>query len=103
MTESRDALKDLVGRLRPHEGLGMAVGERDVAADGLLEFARAAVDAPTQLLLGERGEPAFDEVDPRGPRRREVQMHPRMAGEPAMDGRGLVRAGIVENAVHVER
>src|SRR5262245_26879566 len=97
MTKARDAFEDLVGGLRPHERLGIAVGELDVPADGHLELAGAAVDAPTQLLLGERGEPAFHEVDPRGPRRSEMQVDARVARQPAMDRRSLVRTGVVEN------
>ena len=63
MTEASHAFEDLVSGLRPHEGLGMAIRELDVATDGRLEFTGAAVHAPAQLLLGQRGEPALDEVD----------------------------------------
>src|SRR5262245_51075928 len=102
MTEPSDALKDLVSGLGPHKRLGMPVGAFDISADGHLEFAGAEMNTATQLLLGQRGEPAFDEVDPRGARRREVQMEARMADQPAMDRRGLVCAGVVENQVDVE-
>src|SRR5262249_49345809 len=102
MTEPGDAFKDLVGSLRPHERLGVSVGHLDVPPDGQLEFAGATVNAAAQLLLGQGGEPTFDQVDPRAARGREVQVEARMAGEPAMDRRGLVRAGVVENQVDIE-
>ena len=53
-------------------------------------------------LVGEPGEPALDEVEPRAVGRGEVQMEPRTLGEPAADERGLVRAVVVQNQVDVE-
>jgi hypothetical protein len=75
------------------------VGDGDVAVDRLLQLSRTAVDASAELLFRERREPAFHEVDPRGAGRGEVQMEAWMAGEPAMDRRRLVRAGIIEDQV----
>src|SRR5262245_34350246 len=80
----------------------MAVGEVDVPPDGQLQLAGAAVNAAAQLLLRQRGEPAFDQVDPRETRRREVQVKAGVAGQPAMDRGGLVGAGVVENQMHLE-
>jgi hypothetical protein len=57
MTEARDAVEDLIGCFGPDERLRMLVREVDVAADGHLELASAAVHAPPELFLGERGEP----------------------------------------------
>src|SRR5262249_48933083 len=103
MTEASHAIEDLVGRLRPHEGLGVAVCDVDVLTDGGLELASAAMDTPAELLLRQRREPALDEVGPREAGGREMQMKARVTGQPAMNGRRLVRAGIVENQVHGER
>src|SRR3989475_3678411 len=97
MTKARDAVEDFVRGLGPDKGLRRGVGDGDIAADCVLQLSRAAVDASTELLFGERREPAFHEVDPRGAGRGEVQMEARMAGQPAMDRRRLVRAGIVED------
>src|SRR6266545_5847151 len=63
MTEPSHAFEHFVGRLRPHERLGLSVGDFDVPADGRLQFARAAVDAVPQLFLGQGAEPALDEID----------------------------------------
>jgi hypothetical protein len=35
------------------------IGHLHVATDGVLEFARAAVHTTPELLLGQRGKPAF--------------------------------------------
>lgn len=66
MTKSCDARQDLVSGLGSHERPWTFVGEVNIAADGDLKFAGTAVDAPTQLLLGEPREPAFHQIDPRG-------------------------------------
>jgi hypothetical protein len=73
MTEACDAVEDLIGRLGPDEGLGVAVGELDVAADRGFELPRTATQTTAELLLGQRREPALDEVNPRRAGRREVR------------------------------
>ncbi len=103
MTKSSDAREDFVGRLGPDEGPRSFVRDLDVPRDGCLQLARAPMHAAAQLLVGERGEPALDEVDPRGTRRGEVHVVARMAHEPAVDERRLVGPVVVENHVHVER
>src|SRR5437899_9191630 len=96
MTKARDAVEDFVRGLGPDKGLRRGVGDGDIAADCVLQLSRAAVDASTELLFGERREPAFHEVDPRGAGRGEVQMEARMTSKPAMERRRIVRAGILE-------
>src|SRR6266581_9639310 len=103
MTEPSDALENLVGSFRPHERLGVSVGDLDVPTDGRLQLPRAAMHTPAQLLLGQRREPALDEIDPRGAGRREMQVEARMARQPAMDRWRLVRARVVEDQVYLER
>ncbi len=55
----------MIGGLRPYEGLGVIVGDVDVAEDGLLEVACATEDTASELFFGEGGEPPLDEVEPR--------------------------------------
>jgi len=50
----------------------MTVIEFEVVADGVLQFAGAAMDAAAQLFFGEACEPAFHQVQPRGAGRGEV-------------------------------
>src|SRR6185369_2269367 len=82
--------------------LRILVGDLHVAPDGSLEIRRAAVSAASNLFLGQLCEPALDHVDPRRARRREVQVETRTPRKPSMDRRRLVRAGVVENQMHVE-
>src|SRR3989475_632625 len=89
------SVEDFGRGLGPDKGLRRGVGDGDIAADCVLQLSRAAGDASTEVLFGERREPAFHEGDPRGAGRGEVQMGARMAGPPAMERRGLGRAGIV--------
>ena len=43
------------------------------------------------------GEPEFDLIEPRAVGGREMEMHPRVRGEPVGDGGGLMRAEIIGN------
>ena len=63
----------------------MAVVVVEVSADGVLQFAGAAVDATAQLLFGKQREPALDQVEPGAAGGREVQMEARMTQQPALD------------------
>ena len=45
----------------------MTVVEFEVVADGVLQFAGAAMDAAAQLFFGEASEPAFHQVEPGRP------------------------------------
>src|SRR5215831_20461437 len=102
MTKACDARQDLVGRFRPLERLRPLIGEVEVAADGRLELASAAVDTPPQLLLSQRGEPTLHEIHPGPTGRREMDVKPRMPEHPAMDHRRLVRARVVDDQMDGE-
>src|SRR4029453_11413959 len=101
MTKARHARQDLVRGLGPNEGRGPVVRELDVPPNGGFQLPRAAMDAAADLLLRQRSEPALDQVDPRAPRRREVDMEARMPRQPAVDQRCLGRAGVARNEVTV--
>src|SRR5215475_15965419 len=102
MTKARDARQDLVSRLRPLERLGTLIGEVDVAPDSSLELPGAAMHTAPQLLLGERREPPLHQIHPGPAGRREVDMKARMPDEPAVNHRGLVCAGVIEDKMNVE-
>ena len=74
----------------------------DVARDSRLQFPSAAVDAPPKLFRGEGGEPALHQVHPGAAVRREVDMKPGMRHQPAVNRRGLVRAGGIDDEVDVQ-
>ena len=58
--------------------------------------------AARDLLCAQEGEPAFDEIQPRGAGRREGHVEPRMSYEPAADAGSCVRAVVVENQMDIE-
>src|SRR4030095_8267178 len=103
MTKTLDAREDLIGGLRPLERLRALVREVDVATDGHLEFAGAAVEPLLELLLGRRGTPPLTGVQPRAAGRREVDMKAGMPQQPAMNPRRFVGARVVDDQVDVER
>lgn len=101
LTKSRDLREDLVSRFRPDEGRRRFVGDREVLANGGFEGADAAVRAPLDLLLAEKREPAFDEIEPGGTRRGEVDVKPGMAGKPPSDTRGSKTGAVKALPVHL--
>ena len=74
--------QDFVSGLGPYEGLGVFVGDVQVAVDGSLQFGAALMHAPAQLLFGEQTEPALHQVQPRGAGGREMNMEAGPLGEP---------------------
>src|SRR5262249_20803751 len=83
MREAGDARQKFVSRFMPHEGPRRFIGDGQVALDGGHELAGAAVHATADLFVGQFDKPAFDEVQPRGARRGEVDVVARALGEPA--------------------
>src|SRR5208337_1697374 len=75
----------------------MAVVELQIAADGVLQFAGAAVGTAPQLFFGQRREPALDQVKPGSAGRREVQVEAGMPQQPALDRRGLVGGVVIDD------
>jgi hypothetical protein len=66
----------------------MTVAEIEVVADGVSQFASAAMDGAAPLFFGEACEPAtLDQVEPGGTGRRAVQMAGRMTQQATLEGR----------------
>ena len=63
-----------------------------VGGYGVLEVASTAKHAASDLLVGNLRKEAFDEVEPRSGRRREVDVVARVCGEPVADEGCLVGA-----------
>ena len=62
------------GLSRPREAYWFVVVFVDVVVDGVLEFVDTLEYAPANTLVGDLGEPAFDEVEPGSlPPRRDSQ------------------------------
>ncbi len=102
MTKPFDAVEDFIGRFGPDKRLRILVGVSDVGHDRVLERVGTAMRAALELLAGQLAEPAFDHVDPRGARRREVHMKAEALGQPSTNRRALVGAVVVENQVGIE-
>src|SRR5437899_11950613 len=102
LTISRHAGEDLVGGFVPDKRPGRLVADRQVLTNRGLECARAAMSASFDLLLGERREPPFHQVEPGGAGGGEVQVKPRMSREPPPHLCRLMRAVVVQNQEDVE-
>ena len=74
----------------------------DKVANGIFQLDCAAVDAAADLFFGESGEPTFEQVQPRGRSRREVQVKARPLGQPAPDQLGFVRAVVIQDEMDLE-
>ena len=72
--KSGERVEDLVDSFGPAEGFGMTVAVFEVSADGVLQFAGAAVNPAVQLPFGEQRKPALDQVEPGAAGGSEVQM-----------------------------
>ena len=77
--------EDRVCGFGPDERLGAVVVAVDVVLDRGDQFGDVVVDAAADLLFGEDREPDLDHVHPRCAGRGEVEMHARVALEPAFD------------------
>jgi len=87
--------------VRPAEGLGGAVIEPHVAQDLAHQVEDGAEDAPAEAISGDKAEPDFHLVPPRGIGRCEMELHVRMTLAPGAHGRGLVRREVVQNQVNL--
>src|SRR5439155_11718610 len=65
-----------------------------------LQSAGAAMNAATNLFLGQERKPAFDLIQPRGARRCDGHVIARPLRQPAPDEGRLVRRVVVEDQVH---
>lgn len=74
----------------------------DVGPELRLQVGHALERAASHALLCQVAKPAFDEVQPRSARRREVDVKPRSPGQPASHFRMLVRRVVVADDVQFD-
>jgi len=86
----------------PDKGFWVGVAMFDPLDDSRLKFGNTAEDAAAYLLARDLGEKAFHEVEPGRRCWDEVQLEARMAFEPALHGRGLVRGVVVDDQMEIE-
>ena len=102
MREPGKAGQNWVGRSGPNERLGILVVHVDVLADGRFQCFHTSEDASPNALVGDRGEPAFPQVDPGCVGGSEVPMKAGRLGEPLSDDRRFVGAVVIPDNVHFQ-
>ena len=83
------------GSLCPDEGFWVFVPSLGVQDDGPLEGGNAGEGSSANGFLGDSGKPALNQVEPGGAGGCEMEMEPRVLGQPGPDGRMFVRAVVV--------
>jgi len=71
-----DVGEDLLGRLVPHERLGIVIPVPGPHLDGAHKFIDRGEDVPAELSFDQLGEPPLNEVEPRRTGRGAVQVSP---------------------------
>ena len=74
-----EAAFNLVSGLGPDEGFGVVIPVFEEPDDAAFELGDAVKTAAANRLLADNAEPAFDQIEPRGAGRGEVQMEARLA------------------------
>src|SRR5687767_5855920 len=98
---ARDRCEDRLGAFGPSERFReVLVVSVDVGVQGGAKVRDAGEDPAMDRAALQYGEPGLDGVEPRGARRREVEVKARMLREPALHLVGLVRAAVVEDDVN---
>ena len=80
----------------------VVVDRLDVGSDRPFQLFSGAVDAAADLLFGDGGEEALDQIDPGAGGRGEVNMPSRSRAEPLSDRRRLVGGVVVHDQAHFE-
>src|SRR6516165_6885020 len=86
----------------PDEWLGLGVVLLQVGFDCGLEFSNAAEDAAADGVAGDQAEEAFDQIDPGGRSRGEVEVEAGVALEPSLDLGVLVGRVVVDDEMQIE-
>ena len=75
----------------------------EIGLDCRLEFSDAAEDAAADGVAGDQAEEAFDQIDPGGRGRSEVEVEAGVALEPSLDLGVLVGRVVVDDEMQIER
>lgn len=98
LTSPPDGFLDDLGRLAgPDEGRRVLVPAVDVPLDVGHEGPDRVEGAPANGLTSQNAEPDLHHVQPRRPRRREVEVDARVSRQPRLDLWGFVRGRVVED------
>src|SRR6266850_6635582 len=94
-------LDDGGGVLGPDEGCGVSIPRREIALDVADERADGLEGPAPHGLAREDAEPRLDQVEPGGALRGEMELHPRMGGEPRLHRRRRMRGRVVQDDVEL--
>ena len=97
-----ELIEDSIDGGVPHERLRIRIVVGQEIVDGRDQFLHAAKDATPKALLRQLAEPAFDQVEPRGARGREMQLEARVGGQPLANRFVLVGSVVVQDYVQRE-
>src|ERR1700687_4854649 len=86
----------------PDEGSGTAIAAADIVEDGSNQFAHAPEGSPPDALVGNLGEEAFHQVQPRSAGGGEVPVIAGVCRKPCFDGRMSVRGIVVQDQVNCQ-
>ena len=103
LSPSGDFFEDVSGGGGPDERFGFDVVLLEIGFDCRLEFSDAAEDAAADGVAGDQAEEAFDQIDPGGRGRGEVEVEAGVALEPSLDLGVLVRRVVVDDEMPIER
>ena len=84
-----DLVKNRVDGRAPDKRLRVGIVMGQVIVDGRHQLLHTTENTPPETLLRQLAEPALDEVEPGGARRREVQFEARVGGQP-LANRGVL-------------
>jgi hypothetical protein len=96
-----DFRKNLINLLHPDEGLRFPIMNTDIFLDRPDQIRCARECAPANPFPGQFGKPPFDHVQPGRTRRDEVEMKPRVLGQPLCDDRMSVRPIVIQDQMKV--
>jgi hypothetical protein len=97
-----DLLEDVLNAGGPDERLGIFVPAIDVTHDDIDQFVNARCRKPLRLTLAQFTEEPFDQVQPGGTGRYEMEVHSRVLCQPSLGLRVLMRRVVVEDGVEDE-
>lgn len=103
-SSSGDAFDDLGGGPGPYEWFGVVVPVLDPPVDAVSELGHGPEAGVGERFAGQHGEPGFDQVQPRGRGRREVQVPTATVGmfEPVPNRCALVCRQVVQHYMAFE-
>jgi len=94
--------EDLIDFLSPDERLGLLIIKPNEILNARNKLRNASKHATSDLLAGQFSEPAFDQIQPRATRRREVHMKTGMLLQPLFNMGMRMRSIVVQDQMEIQ-